>query len=115
MIAQSLNNLAASPWAIAISAFVFGVCCGWLIGARGRAGRGASAVQENGELSKHADDPRISAMQEQLDAARALLEDKGEDAVDISYQVSELDDSINRANGRLKRLAAVVKKARAGN
>ncbi|MCA8889094.1 MAG: hypothetical protein R3C40_08910 [Parvularculaceae bacterium] len=111
MSAQWLNTLAESPWATAISAFVFGVCCGWLIGARA----GGMGAKSNGELGKTADDPRLSAMQEELAAARTLLDDPVEDAADISYHVNELDDSINRANGRLKRLAAAVKKARASD
>lgn len=94
-----------SPWGPMALAFLLGVCFGWLIwGAKARGDAGDADAAE-GETKE------IVVIKAELDAARALLDEKDGEEEAIAEQLSSLDEAVKRANGRLKLILAAVKRA----
>ena len=95
-----------SPWGPMALAFLVGVAFGWAVwGAK---------VQEddaNGDVRK-ADPKEIVIIKAELQAARSLLDGRaGDEEGEISEQISSLDETVKRANGRLKLVLSAVKRA----
>ena len=133
MGSEFIDNLAASPWAPVLAAYIFGVATGWLIWGghqddeqaaireriRERAAEDPDSVdadaENNGRLlnidSEAPDAMKYGAIESELRNARELLLEQEEDKVKVEQSLGELDDSIKRANGRLKLLIGAVKKA----
>lgn len=88
-------------------AFLVGVAFGWIVwGAKPASGdKSADGVDS-------ADEPKeIVVIKAELQAARSLLDEAGEHDEEIAGQLSSLDETVKRANGRLKILLAAVKRA----
>jgi hypothetical protein len=112
--------IAVSPWATALAMYLFGIATGWLIwggrrgavvtsGERVKTTLGASAA---GEASKPSSaGAALDALEKEISAARALLDEDDGEAAAFTEALSSLDASIKRANGRLKLLARSVRKA----
>lgn len=107
-----------APWALFLAAFAFGLACGWLIWGGRRVDKSAEAPAGglghlNGEPSAAL--PALDALAQELRAVRALAaesEDEGAGlAAGLAGELDALDDSIKRANGRLKLLQRAVQKA----
>lgn len=99
------SGLTAAAWAPALAAFVFGLATGWLIwgGLRaGQTGEGAPAAP---------DAKRLAALEAELRAARALVEEESGEAEAQEEEIAALDTSLKRANGRLKLLLRAVKRS----
>jgi len=112
-----------APWALLAAAFGFGLACGWLIWGGRRTEKEAGAPSA-GALSGHLNgDPSgaslpaasLDALAEELRAARALADESEEESAGLASglagELDALDESIKRANGRLKLLQRAVKKA----
>ncbi len=91
-------------------AFLFGVAFGWVVwGARpDRADRTDGGHAADGGR----EDPKeIIVIKAELDTARSLLEQADDADGGIGEQLSALDETLKRANGRLKTMLAMVKRA----
>lgn len=95
-------------------AFLFGVAFGWVMwGAKPETlADGASddsAPIRSGDPSKE-----LVVIKAELEAVRKLLDEKDGEEGDIGEQLSSLDDTVKRANGRLKVILAAIKRAASG-
>lgn len=103
-----------APWAVFIGAFVFGLATGWLIWGGARAAAFARRGPEDG-LAGGPDgkvpEAAIAAIEREIRAARALIDEADAQSADTVGELDALDASIKRANGRLKLLVRAVKKA----
>jgi archaellum component FlaC len=90
-------------------AFLFGVAFGWVVwGARpDRMDGGGGDAADGGR-----EDPKeIVVIKAELHAARSLLDQVDDGDEGIGEQISALDETVKRANGRLKTILAMVKRA----
>ena len=88
-------------------AFLFGVAFGWVIwGAKPERDDDAAA-----EFSKPEDPKEIVVIKAELEAARTLLGEKDEQEAELSEQLETLDETVKRANGRLKMILAAIRRA----
>ncbi|MCB2097598.1 MAG: hypothetical protein KDE05_08205 [Parvularculaceae bacterium] len=94
-----------SPWGPMALAFLVGVAFGWAIwGARGESDKGGG--------DENAAEPReIIVIKAELQAARALLDERDTEEETMSEQLSSLDETVKRANGRLKLILGAIKRA----
>ncbi len=101
--------LGATPWASLGVAFAVGLACGWLIW-----GLRSERASDHAEPGKTATDPddreEIVVLRAELEAARALLEEGDGQGGDIGRQLSMLDETLKRANGRLKLILRAIRK-----
>ncbi|MFN0023572.1 MAG: hypothetical protein ACKVS5_06690 [Parvularculaceae bacterium] len=104
----------STPWAPLAIAFLVGLACGWLVW-------GLKSVSEPTEKADETtasggrDDPKeIIVIRAELEAARSLLDDGDERHADIEQQLGAIDETIKRANGRLKILLRAIKTAANG-
>lgn len=90
-------------------AFLFGVAFGWVMWGV----RSAEEADEAGRREPVADDPakEVIIIRAELEAARRFLEETDGEDGDISEQLSKLDETVKRANGRLKMVSAAIKRA----
>lgn len=88
-------------------AFVFGVAFGWATwGAKAGRARDADSAPDG------VDEPKeLVVIKAELQAARSLLDQADEQDQEITEQLSGLDETVKRANGRLKTILAAVKRA----
>ena len=98
-----------SPWGPMALAFVSGVAFGWFMRGGGLNRAGA------GEIDKKGDPKEIVVIKAELDAARALLDEKDGEEDAIAEQLSSVDEAVKRANGRLKLILASIKRAARGD
>ena len=90
-------------------AFLFGVAFGWVVwGARpdrmdGGGGDAADGARE--------DPKEIVVIKAELQAVRSLLDQPDEGDETLNDQISALDETLKRANGRLKTILAMVGRA----
>jgi len=88
-------------------AFLFGVAFGWIVwGAKPERGDAASGEPENAEEPKE-----IIVIKAELEAAKTLLDEKDEAEDQFSEQLATLDETVKRANGRLKVILAAIRRA----
>lgn len=115
------SGFGVAPWALFLAAFAFGLACGWLIWG-GRAAEKGDDVPSvsglghlNGEPAAQAAPASLDALAQELRAVRTLAtesEDEGAGlAAGLAGELDALDESIKRANGRLKLLQRAVQKA----
>ena len=99
-----------SPWGPMALAFLIGVGFGWAIwGARGE------RQEDEARLETVREPKEIVLIKAELQAARHLLEERdGEDAA-ISEQLSGLDETVKRANGRLKLMLSAIRRVGRGD
>ncbi|MEQ8935840.1 MAG: hypothetical protein RIE56_08610 [Amphiplicatus sp.] len=107
-----------APWALLAAAFAFGLACGWLIWGGKRAGGEDETLAEGAEAGPSAvplPAASLDRLAEEIRAARALSDESEEEAAGVASglagDLDALDESIKRANGRLKLLQRAVKKA----
>ncbi len=102
-----ISSFGTSPWGPMALAFLFGVVFGWVVwGAR--PGRDAGT---DGDGKAAEDSKEIVIIKAELEAARTLLDQKDDDDEKVSGELATLDETVNRANGRLKMILAAVKRA----
>ncbi|MCB2113605.1 MAG: hypothetical protein R3C42_03325 [Parvularculaceae bacterium] len=94
-----------SPLGPMALAFISGVAFGWFVRG-GRLRRG-----DEGAGGANRESKEIVVIKAELDAARALLDEKDGEGDAIAEQLSSVDDAVKRANGRLKLILAAVKRA----
>jgi hypothetical protein len=96
-----------SPWGPMALAFVFGVAFGWVTwGAKPDRMRGPESAAGDGDEPKE-----LIVIKAELQAARTLLDHADDHDQEITEQLSSLDETVKRANGRLKTILAAVKRA----
>lgn len=101
------SSFGTSPFGPMALAFLFGVVFGWVVwGARPERDEGA-----DGERKTIEDHKEIVVIRAELEAARGLLDQKDDDDAKVSDELAALDETVNRANGRLKMILAAVKRA----
>ncbi len=102
-----ISSFGTSPWGPMALAFLFGVAFGWVVwGAKPERGEAAEGERAN------IDDPKeIVVIKAELEAARTLLDQKDDQDAQLSEQLATLDETVKRANGRLKMILAAVKRA----
>ena len=107
-----------APWALFAAAFAFGLACGWLIWGGKRAGGEDGAATDgakDGQSAAPLPAASLDSLAEEIRAARALADETEEEtaglASGLAGELDALDESIKRANGRLKLLQRAVKKA----
>lgn len=92
-------------------AFLFGLAFGWVLwGATTERGETAG-----GERSGPEDPKEIVVIKAELEAARSLLDEKDEQDAQLSEHLATLDETVKRANGRLKMVLAAIKRAAGRN
>lgn len=97
---DELTQLLANGWPLALAGFALGALAGgWAARKHAAEHRGTAAFDADG----------LSALAEELKAARALLETQEAEAGDAEEAIKELDDAVKRANGRLKLIAKALK------
>lgn len=103
---QLMTAFGASPWGPMALAFLFGVAFGWVLW-------GTKADRDEGK--KETGDPKeIVVIKAELEAARTLLDETDEQDGAITDQLSTLDETVKRANGRLRMILSAVKRAARG-
>lgn len=101
-----MTAFGASPWGPMALAFLFGVAFGWVLW-------GTKADRDEGK--KETGDPKeIVVIKAELEAARTLLDETDEQDGAITDQLSTLDETVKRANGRLRMILSAVKRAARG-
>lgn len=102
-----ISSFGTSPWGPMALAFLFGIAFGWVVwGAR--PDRGDTAL---GETAKLEEAKEIVVIKAELEAARTLLGEKDEQEEQLSEQLETLDETVKRANGRLKMILAAIRRA----
>ncbi len=102
-----ISSFGTSPWGPMALAFLFGVAFGWVVwGARPDRAGGASAESAANEEPKE-----IVVIKAELQTARTLLDQSDDQDETLTEQIATLDESVKRANGRLKMILAAVKRA----
>ena len=112
-------GLETASWAPAAAALIFGIAIGWLIwGGRRqeiepqRRDPGSVIAKGNGNNGDPCPDGlKLGAIESEIRAARELLEESDNEAASFSEELSGLDESIKRANGRLKLILRAVRRA----
>ncbi len=99
--------MSADFWILVIFAFFFGVLIGWLLQRR-TAARMPQAEQD-------APPAKISLIEAELENAKMLLKAKDADASIASETLASLEETIARANERLKLIVQAVKSAKFGD
>lgn len=125
-----VSGVGWASWALAIAIYIFGIASGWLIwgGRRSSPGERAGADADagpagadassrdgaGGEMKKAAPGAapaKLAALESEIRKARALLEKGEEEAAVFSEDLTTLDQTIKRANGRLKLILRAVQRA----
>lgn len=97
---DGLTQLLANGWPLALAGFALGALAGgWAARRHAAERRGAAAL----------DGDAISALAEEVKAAKALLETQEAEAGEAEEAIKELDDAVKRANGRLKLISKALK------
>ncbi len=104
----------STPWAPLAIAFLVGLACGWLVWGLKSADEAAEKPNETAASSGRDDPKEIIVIRAELEAARSLLDDGDERHDDIEQQLGAVDETIKRANGRLKILLRAIKTAANG-
>lgn len=108
---EGLSNLLnAAPWASLALAFVVGLASGWLIWGLKGDDAGSRNAESAGSLLEGDDRKEIVVLRAELEAARALIEEGNGNDDDVNRQLSLLDETLKRANGRLKIVLRAIKK-----
>ncbi|MFZ5619208.1 MAG: hypothetical protein ACOZAA_17985 [Pseudomonadota bacterium] len=103
-----LSVLGMSPWGPIALAFLLGVAFGWVIWGAGRGGR---VIDKRERLAGEEGEPKeIVVIKAELQAARRLLDQGDDQDAAVAEQLSALDETVKRANGRLKTILAAVKR-----
>ena len=97
---DGLTQLLANGWPLALAGFALGALAG------GWAAR-KHAAEQRGPATLDGD--AISALAEEVKAARALLEAQEAEAEEADAAIKELDDAVKRANDRLKLISNALK------
>ena len=102
-----ISSFGTSPWGPMALAFLFGVAFGWVVwGAK--PDRGDSAGADGAKI----EDPKeIVVIKAELEAARTLLGATDDEGDKLSEELASLDETVKRANGRLKMILAAIKRA----
>ena len=112
MAVEYLAAFGMSPWGPMALAFLFGVAFGWVMwgvksaGTIDDAGAAAPLTPREGEPPKE-----LVVLKAEIDAVRNLFGEIDETEGDIANQLVSLDETVKRANGRLKTIVAAVKRA----
>lgn len=102
-----ISSFGTSPWGPMALAFLFGVAFGWVVwGAKIDSGERAGGDERPQQEPKE-----IVVIKAELQAARTLLDQKDEQEAAVSEQIATLDETVKRANGRLKMILAAVRRA----
>ena len=114
-----LTAILSSYWAPPVVGFLLGVFFGWVVwgaalfngndeatGADGEAG--AAKVEGPGAA-------KLKAIEDELAKAKSLLETDERDNADATEILSELDEAVKRANGRLKLILKSIKRVKKGD
>jgi hypothetical protein len=110
--------LEAAPWAPwAAGFFLVGLGFGWLLG--------GLTIEDDDPLKNRvavvmspgdADDRKeVVVLHAELEAARALLVEDDEAGQSVLKEIAELEETVKRANGRLKALMSAVRKTPGSN
>ncbi|OFX06227.1 MAG: hypothetical protein A3E78_15165 [Alphaproteobacteria bacterium RIFCSPHIGHO2_12_FULL_63_12] len=102
-----LTSFGTSPWGPMALAFLFGIAFGWVVwGAK-------PDRRETGEdAGAPIGDPKeIVVIKAEIEAARTLLGQNDEPGDELSEQLATLDETVKRANGRLKMILAAIRRA----
>jgi len=110
MIDSIKAMITASPFAAIAVSFLTGVLLGALFGRPIKADIPAEGDLYDGEQAS--DPERIGDLRAELEAARLLLDAGDEHDGDIHSEISNLDQAVNRANGRLKLLVRSIRNAK---
>lgn len=94
-------------------AFLFGVAFGWVLWGARRGAHSDDADEGEAVVTAAAvgDAKEIGVIKAELQAVRSLLDQTDEQDADVTEQLSTLDETVKRANGRLKTILAAVKRA----
>lgn len=104
-----VGRFGSSPWGPMALAFLFGVAFGWVIwGLRSKddGADGESPAPLGEEAAKE-----IVVIKAEIEAVRRLLHEKDGEEGAIGDQLSTLDETVKRANGRLKVVVAAIRRA----
>ena len=102
-----IASFGTSPWGPMALAFLFGIAFGWMVwGAKPE--RGESA---DGDDAKIEDPKEIVVIKAELEAAKNLLGQTDEQEDQLAEQLATLDETVKRANGRLKIILAAIRRA----
>jgi len=102
-----------SPWGPLALAFLFGAAFGWIVwGARrDDTDDEDDSDREAAVAPKRDEEPKeLVVLRAELQSVRNLLDDKEDNDAAIIEQLSTLDETVKRANGRLKSILAAVKR-----
>ena len=89
-------------------AFLFGVAFGWVVW--GAKPDQADAARD-GANADSGDPKEIIVIKAELEAAKTLLSEKDDAEDQFAEQLATLDETVKRANGRLKVILAAIKRA----
>jgi len=101
-----ISAFGTSPWGPMALGFLFGIAFGWALW-----GASDSSRAESKRSASAGDHKEIVVIKAELEAARSLLDEGDDQQEAIAQQLSTLDETVKRANGRLKALLAAVKRA----
>jgi hypothetical protein len=105
-----------SPWGPLALAFLFGAAFGWIVWGARRSDDDEEVDDDDDRealaLPKPGEEPKeLVVIRAELQSVRNLLDQTEDNDAAIIEQLSTLDDTVKRANGRLKTILAAVKRA----
>ncbi len=105
-----LIGVLTSRWTAAASAYVLGLLTGWVIWGAEKTVVDNIDGDLNGDLNGDKPDPAaLGALRDELKKAQSLLKAETQDQDGVNETVERLDETIKRANGRLKLILKSVK------
>lgn len=103
-----------SPWGPLALAFLFGAAFGWIVWGARRDDLEDDDEEVDRDASletKHGEEPKeLVVIRAELQSVRNLLDQTEDHDTAIIEQLSTLDETVKRANGRLKTILTAVKR-----
>ncbi len=108
-----LTQVVTNRWVLAIGAYALGFATFWFLSSTGRLParfRNAADELRNPLNRKSGEDEKLDALAAEIEKAKSLLEDYEDESTSSRELLDELDDTVKRANGRLKLILKSIKR-----
>lgn len=108
-----LTQVVTNRWVLAVGAYAFGFATFWFLSSMDRLPARFRNPADNlrNPLDRESSKvEKLDALTAEIEKAKSLLEDHEEESVSSRELLGELDDTVKRANGRLKLLLKSIKR-----
>lgn len=108
-----LTQIITNRWVLAIGAYAFGFATFWFLSSTGRLPariRNDAKYLRNPLDREPGKDEKLDALAAEIEKAKSLIEEHEEESNSRRDLLGELDDTVKRANGRLKLILKSIKR-----